>query len=470
MKETELADLISYSIGGPLVKSPVTGFSTSTPLIKDRANLLVVVDGIGKDALSKVSELKLFKQSGTKMTVEAEYFPSDSVASLTSMLTGFGPSFHGVVNKEWLNGEKSVTAYSTSTSVPQILSIGDIVSQSFGGQPLTVSASNCPVLSSALNSNEFGNSELTKNRIAISYSSETASYSSNVDSIKFELNSLLNQLSNRRFNLRNKQDRVSVDLTNSVVSVEFTSENLIAHFDLTTESDKLFFTELEMIQSVLSTIQSKYPELVEDAIPDLFSFALSSISKLQDSNKISAALLLLDSVLSDLIAQYNNIYDRMSVQIVFMGTSSVKQVQNVMKNSNYIEQVYNAIKGNIVGDKNTYLRLFPLVYVKNEQSVVNTLNNLHLNTYNNYLTATCMSNPSQLGQVKVLSATNVYGTSADYEDAAIFHIVLWGSIVLVLAVFAAIFAIYAMDTGSTDTLLYRTAAPSSGPKAPPARQ
>jgi hypothetical protein len=89
------------------------------------------------------------------MGIERKSYPQDTISSLTTFMTGFTPSIHGIVSSHWesRNGTFIVspslflyssvgpkTAYSSNAS-PRVFNVNDLLSQAFEGQPLIISGS-----------------------------------------------------------------------------------------------------------------------------------------------------------------------------------------------------------------------------------------------------------------------------------------------------------------------------------------
>jgi len=86
------------------------------------------------------------------LAIKKVAYPQDTIASLTTLITGHSPSTHGIVNRIWDSIEGVKSAYSAEGKM-KIFNVNDQISQSFEGQPLIISASANLQMASALGVN-----------------------------------------------------------------------------------------------------------------------------------------------------------------------------------------------------------------------------------------------------------------------------------------------------------------------------
>jgi len=233
-------------------------------------------------------------------------------------------------------------------------------------------------------------------------------------------------------------------LNNNLIVVMFNDDKVQTVFDLTNEKDFLFFSELIMIDSISRSMQlNQFRELIADSNPDLFSFSFSSLKGLKsDSQKFVAALLILDSVISQLISNYQSLYDgRIAVEVAFMGVTAYQLAHDSNTHAALKQDVYNKLS-NYITDKQLFDDSFPVIYVGEEDADVSCKLLSQLNDESLHLTCPVMSLP----HLSVRDSSSV-GYVEVSRDVAIFQIVLWFSIILVLTLLAAIYALFGMDVG-----------------------
>jgi len=292
------------------------------------------------------------------------------LASITTLFTGHDPSIHGIVNSYWVTSRgKKISAYSNVDSCSQVANLADVVSNTFGGRSLIISGSSDIQSSSALGVNRFAGHS-SPNTFGFYWNDKKESFENLYSSssiIKLsDKKEVIASLAKRTIALRNKGDKINFSSDLNTISVEFNTENLHVTFNLNNYEEFLFFSELELIESLIDSLKtSELKSLVDDSIPDLFSFSFSSLEKL-DSKKAAVALLILDSVLSQVISEYQNLYNgKAAVEIAFMGTSSYDSVRKSNLKSEFKTSVYDALKKNQL-----YEETFPVIYSKSNSDAV----------------------------------------------------------------------------------------------------
>lgn len=457
ISETNVADLISYLVGTPILNPQASreSFPQGNIFEKDRANIMFVVDGVGSETIQSIPQLKTLKQSGQKLSIVKRYYPQDNVASLTTIFTGYGPSAHGVVNKTWTSPQGKSVAYSNLQSSPQTANLADVVSQSFAGKSLIVSASSDSQLTSIFGVNQFANKHLSTNSFGYYWNEKTNSFKniySSAINIPSTKQNLLEAIAARVYQLRNKGDRVKY--SNDQIAVDFPTENIHVVFDLAVKEDFLLFAELELVHSIVASLQSPAMKvLVDDSVPDLFTFAFSAIKGLQarygkDSTQVTAALLILDGTLSKAVSDFKILYGRVAVEIAFVGVPAYTKVQESASAQTKAD-VYSVIKTQIK-NKDLFNAAFPVIYADNVETACQTLKTQGFSTLDN-LDLTCPTKRLSLSG-KNLKETRSISDSQNYPDYASFNIILWTSIILILAVYGAVYPIFSMSGGNDSFL------------------
>lgn len=90
--EVDFVDFLSFSLGTPFLQSDLQLFTRNDVFQTQKANVLFVLDASDDDIP--------FNQF-QKITINQKYYPQDSVATLTTLITGYSPSDHGIVAKHW---------------------------------------------------------------------------------------------------------------------------------------------------------------------------------------------------------------------------------------------------------------------------------------------------------------------------------------------------------------------------------
>jgi len=377
------------------------------------------------------------------------YYPEDQIASITTMFTGYGPSNHGIVNRQWSNGEDNgiVQAYAGMECRSQVAHLADVVDQAFGEQSLIVSASYNFQSTSALTLNQYATT--TRNTFGFYWNDKVQTYqnafSNIMSSVMTDRDSVRDYLSKKSFALRSKGDKITYDKENDQVNVYFNGDQIQFSFSLQNIDDFNFFSEIAMIDSISQALQtSTFRNLIIDSIPDLFSFSFSTVKTFKsDVNKFKAAMLLLDGTLSQLINDYQTLYEgRIAVEIAFMGETAYESIHNANLNSKLKVDTFNKISAFIL-NKQLFDESFPVIYVREgiAQSSCQSLKQL---SNDQQLELECPVKETFIGDFNDKASAGFVEVST---DVAIFQIVLWFSIILVFTLLAALYALFSMDVG-----------------------
>jgi len=257
--------------------------------------------------------------------------------------------------------------------------------------------------------------------------------------------SVRDYLSKKSFALRSKGDKITYDKENEQVNVYFNGDQIQFSFSLQNIDDFNFFSEIAMIDSISQALQtSTFRNLIIDSIPDLFSFSFSTVKTFKsDVNKFKAAMLLLDGTLSQLINDYQTLYEgRIAVEIAFMGETAYESIHNANLNSKLKVDTFNKISAFIL-NKQLFDESFPVIYVREgiAQSSCQSLKQL---SNDQQLELECPVKETFIGDFNDKASAGFVEVST---DVAIFQIVLWFSIILVFTLLAALYALFSMDVG-----------------------
>jgi len=76
------------------------------------------------------------------VALSTEAYPADSIARLTSVLTGSNPSKHGIIQRTWYDRDQGaiVKAYSNPATGARAATLIDLVTAAFAGNALIVSS------------------------------------------------------------------------------------------------------------------------------------------------------------------------------------------------------------------------------------------------------------------------------------------------------------------------------------------
>jgi len=427
--DTEVASFISQQIGGPYLRDVTSECLARKSLFnKDTSNVMIVLDNFDKDVMSKYGKtMKSLQHQQLKLNRVS--FPEDSVATLTSISCGVTPSTHGIINKSW----KSVSGVESQAyqdyALPAVENMFDFVAQSFSGESLILGASANFQMSAAISVSQFIQSTNPSfNNYALHWNKQAGSFKSVYGST-----------------MRN--------------AFQFSREKLSKYalqfneLDLQAKEVSNFFAEVTFLHALLDEIQTdtQLKSLVADRVPDLFSIAISSIQDIKnvysvDSPQFGLLMSILDQTLLKFITSIVSLYNgKLSVEIILLDNSALLN----LKNDEALKNDVQTIVGSIVE------QYFPIIYLgrnSDQQDICDKLDAVVPED----IQVVCMEKPiSPMGTVInsfIDQATN--GTVTTDIDTQQFHLLLWGSIVLAIALYGAIYTLVSMDVGA-DSLLYR---------------
>jgi len=422
---------------------------------KSSANLLLVVDSFGSETLERFPDLKVMNH-GRKYTIQRTNYPQDSIASISTIATGTSPSTHGIVNSIWRSGAGKMVAYK-SDAVPEVGSFSDAISTAFRG--IVFSGSFDYQMASALGVHQFQYaSNNPESAFGIYWNAQSnkmeSLYATSSSPLLFTRSEFLSNIAKRDF------ASATTTLDGSALNVYLAAQNIRTVFDMNKKETFEFFAEIELLNVLVEVLKDNadLKAKVADSLPDLFSFAFSSLKGLKskygvDSHQFQASVYILDSTLYKVINEMSEMYNgRLSAEVVFMGVSPYTSLS---QDKQRIKEVFSLVKNDVVS-KESFEAYFPTIYLINPDKQEAICNKLKSALDSSNLKVHC---PVHTGYYvesfynKLADDSN--GTTPTKSDAAAsFQVILWSSIGLVLVIYAAVYALYNMDVGS-DSLIYR---------------
>jgi len=480
IEETTLADYISYSLGGPLINPNSyedSAFKKALPqgnvFDKDVANLMVVFDSLGSD-LVDTNDLKMFQlKTNTDKTASINNllrnnYPSDTITTLASMFSGYSSSFHGIVSQKWYPSKGvEVEAFKSVEGLPSIENVGDIYSINYEGNNLVFAISGDFQYVSALSVNQFVQGER----------SDWKNYGFYYDEVNSRMESIYGSEDIRLINMLKNAEEISQNLISkplslpsntdtitygdSIITVTLNSKNIIAEFDITIPEVSKFLVEIEMVRSLVNELKSNsdLQISIQDSIPDLFSVAFSSIKGIQqhygkDSSQLKACIYILDELVASTINEISAMYrGKLSVELVFLGTSGVDQIQSneVIKTSFFDKYLKFFLNHGV--NKDEYENTYPYVYLTIKE---NEDRKEICSRFESSQTYSVICNTEEVTMITYVDVfeRQINNGTVNTVDAPIYQLSLWTAVLLIVITYATVQALYNMDIGA-DSMIYR---------------
>jgi len=470
ISEMGVADLLSYFLGGPVINPEASRESLpveGSMFQKSRANALFVLDSVGSDLISKFPHLKMMSPEfgkNIKINKHIGCYPEDSLASVSTLICGKSPSVHGIVARQWENPFGVSMSAFRSRAVPVVSNLADIISQTFHGQSLVISASSDFQFASALGAHQYLlNQRPLWNNFALYLNNEeidTVFPSDLAAGLKISTQKLYHSFLDRSFPLPGATDTILYEVASSEFLIHLNGENIHINLDISDRPILSFFAELEIVRTVVEQLQkdSNLNRLALDVSPDMFSFTFSSLHDIlikygKDSQTFAASLYLLDGVLDEAITKLNSIYEgKLSVEIVMNGITAFTALQ---ANEEIRSAVYSTAKYNLF-NKESFDSSFPVLYLKKDVDLDQVCRNVKSVVDSYELEVTCNERMFLVTSGDTFTdagnGTSTNGTSTNPEVS--FQTGMWTGIILILIVFYCVYAVYTMDVGY-DSLIYR---------------
>jgi len=246
-------------------------------------------------------------------------------------------------------------------------------------------------------------------------------------------------------------------LQDSIFHLNFPQYNIRTTLPLTHHEVFLFFAEIEYLRTLVDALKTDQTlrDIAKDSLPDMFSFAFSSLKGIKrvygpDSDRFKAALYILDSTLTTVVQELSAMYgeNKLSVEVVFLGVSASSALNQDLK---LRSEVFKVVQADVYS-KPTFDAYFPSVYLLDRSA-----QEAHCFKLQTRISAEYQVHcPSSFVQRSFLDDANTSnGTNpVTSEDAAAFQVILWSAILLIIIIYAAVYALYSMDVGA-DSMLYR---------------
>jgi len=317
LEEKDLANLVCDAIGVSLINEhSQSKIPHGSAFDKSKANLFVVVDT--SIDLYSLDDARVLNQ-GNGISLAKSAYPEDNIASIATMVTGTTPSVHGIVGRSWVDYTGRTHAYRAGAT-PDVASFVDIVSQSFQGRSLTISASSFFPVASALGVHQYiQNEHSTWNNFAFYWNRQAKQfqnvYHENIiPELEFTIDNILASLSSSPYKIGSSPARYDVE--NEIYTVHLPKEDIDVELNLHSREDFALFGELHFVSQLIKMLEtsgSELNQLVNDQYPDLFNFGFTSVKMIQrrygsESMELKAAVLLIDDLLSTVVEKLNILY------------------------------------------------------------------------------------------------------------------------------------------------------------------
>jgi len=418
-------------VGGPVINPTSTLSEKTIPSVhnlfnKARVNLVLFVHSLGSETLASLPSLRIFQKQGQRMEIQRKSYPQDTIASLTTMMTGHSPSIHGIVNSQWEARDGRRSAYSSNAG-PRVFNVNDQLSQAFEGQPLIISGSLDFQMASTLAVNP--KNRLGGNNYALFWNEEQSRFESIYEDRVQGLN-------------------ISAE---DLASIFASDERMRSTFDLANKEEYKFLAEIAFLKNMVQQLQDNeiYATFAKDHVPDLLSFSFASLKALKNSGspKFTAAVQMLDDTILEVFGKLSAIYEgKVSLEVFFLGTPAYEKIAQDTQLKN---QLFSLLKDNV--NKQIFDQYFPSIYLTSPTGSQEICQRVREEIENEVI---CTNHFAEIPTLKEYRFVLQDAT----DDATVFLTVLWMSIIMFLFALAAIWAMCQMELPA-DSILYRTGAP-----------
>lgn len=457
LKESQMADFLSFVVGGPNVdpKASRKEFPSLSSFNKAKANLMLVLPGITADLLS-YPMMKFLAQPSlhSKYTIQSEFYPSDLAARFTTFNTGKSPAEHEIVARTWNTAHFGKTQAFKAHALPKAQSLGAALASAHDGKPIIFSGSADYSYASA-----FGVYPLdhqSASHFTYYYNNDNAQIENVIDgSVLLAKDDLIERITTRnwktkegdqtRFLPSRKEFIVHIADTKFVWKEPINGDDIKSIFNLNDNIDLWMFGEFEMAFTLIEKLKTDQDlkALAKDNIQDLFSFVFTGVRAVYDkygpgSSHRLCALYLVDSVLYQLQRELSSIYgSELATELALVQFPAAAMMK---ADKPLIEKTYAAVK-DLVGPREQFNEYFPMIYAKNDASAgqlctalapFKDTNNVHCYARDPQVFARLASEYQQ-----VVTLTS--------DEVSTFQIVLWFSIILVIAVAVVVYSICFMN-------------------------
>jgi len=455
IKETDVADLLSFVVGGPVASPEAkrSQFPSLTPFKKAKANLFLSFPGITSDLL-KIQHMTSLKRNEIHSVYDlSSSYPEDAVAHLTSMFTGKTVTDHEIVARTWNTPHYGKTVAYRAYAVPQTPSIGAQLSAAYEGKSLIISASGDFSLASSTSAYPLDHHSST--HFTYFYNPETKQVENVYDgSVLFTREEAMERAFARKFALKpSDQTRaianrnelvVNIADTQHVLNDNINGDSIKAIFNFLNKEDSQMFIEFEIAFAVLEQLKSN--PATKDKIQDMYSFVFSGVKAVSAKYGVGtsqhfAALYLADAVIKQLFEEFSALYNNELVMEVHLP-------QLITFDQTSRDEIFQLVKG-LVSSKELFNEYFPHIYAK-EDSLVDSLCNTLKSKVTKYSVSCFERDAKVFAEYKKRFEQEVQDVN---QDIQISQIVLWFSIVLVIAVIVVVYSVVNMDTKMENLLM-----------------
>lgn len=458
LKDVEIADFVSFAIGGPNLQSSNRGdFPQLLPFNKAHANLMFVAPGVSEETFS-IRDIKMVarKDLVAKYPVQSSSYPQDIVSQMTTIATGQSPSTHQIVGRSWNTAHFGKTAAFKANALPKVESLAAKHAGHYEGQTLAISGCSDFGLAASVGFYPFDLQNIT--HLAYYYNSDTAQVENIYDgSVLFTKDDLMDRVAARQYRFKDgdttrwltnrKEIIINIKNTRDILQDRFNGEaDIKSVYNLNDKTVLGMFADFEIAFAVVEQLKTN-PALqaaVKDHVHDLFTFVFPGIRAVTDkfgplaSQRLST-LYLLDAVTTEVMEEISALYDgKIATELLLldMPAATVLNLDNNLK-----ESTFASVK-QFVGTQ-TFGEYFPSIYAKDEASVQPLCQALkqHLGTS---FQVHCFNRDAQV--FARLKEDFERAVTLSSNDVAIFQIVLWFSIILFISLVVVVYSIFNMDT------------------------
>jgi len=225
----------------------------------------------------------------------------------------------------------------------------------------------------------------------------------------------------------------------------------------------LFFIELQLVESLLSQLESHsfIKGLAEDESPDHFSLVFSSLRPLKEKNGkdsllFKASLQIVDQLVSRVLSTFDSVYDkRVVTELVFLGNDNSAQLIPSIKNSlaPVLSKLSDLFLPQLYISPSTSETLLPEIEA--------ALNHTELVAYFFPRKLSLRNSAhwrSERGYLELEQEVLRNNKSGNYtvDQVAEFQMLLWTPIVLAIVLIVVIYNLAYLNSGTKDSMLYRS--------------
>jgi len=233
-------------------------------------------------------------------------------------------------------------------------------------------------------------------------------------------------------------------------------------FDLNIPEDQVFLTEIAAVRDIVKrlAIHGPFTTLIDDDVPDFFSFSFSGLQLLKEkygeqSQKLVVAMRLLDEFLSEIVSDLNRLYQsRLVTEILFQDKEVYPKLSS---------ECLKVLRNYLMSSSDLQLT-FPNIYLTRGISL-SERNRLCESLQNNLENAVAVCGADNFVEHQFLhrgfndisnASNSTNSTGFTNDQIAAFNISLWFSLFLFFSMLAGIYAMMTIGWAVTsDSLLFK---------------